>query len=407
MIYGASSFDCKLWMREGDSAQRQALYDLHLRQYTESKVAEIVNAKPIISAIEHLAREEMSEFYKLPKKTHQILFCVHCAASDICGPQGAHTCSGVAETMEEQGISTGRERWALREDESVDLKNPRTLKRMKRTRDSSLGVVNFKILYAHELYEHDHLVDLSGITDETLSERGLVWLDPTPHLKRLAVSRKYGDMIPTDILSVPRILVHQQSSDHFIETVGVYRLIQTRASAMPVFDHRVPHAAQVPPKLLEAVLAIVRKSKGPGRRANCPSGACSYLSLRGTLQGQQQPRRYISRRQHSRRRGRNAEEANGGRDVHPGQKGRNTHINGANNQFKECVRLQEGEKLPPLARQDRAPGLRLHFHHPWHLLALRVLVQDRTNGANNQFKECVRLQEGKKSPPLLDRTELL
>ena len=151
MVFAASSFESMLWTREADPEARQAIYDRHLREYTESRVVEILGNQPVLDILETLANESSSEWYKLPKKLHQVLFCLHCSASGVTGPQGAHSCDGMNDSIELAGGSTERERYQVL-DGTVDLrkKRPRSLKRMKRSRDPKLGVLNFKVVYAHD-----------------------------------------------------------------------------------------------------------------------------------------------------------------------------------------------------------------------------------------------------------------
>jgi hypothetical protein len=88
LVYAATSFEAKLWTRTADQETRQALYDHHLRHCTEPKVVDILNSKPVLEVLAILGDESKHGFFNLPKQFHRILFCEHCGASDITGPQG-------------------------------------------------------------------------------------------------------------------------------------------------------------------------------------------------------------------------------------------------------------------------------------------------------------------------------
>ena len=186
LVYAVTSFEAKRWTGIADQDIRQGIYDNHLRAYTEGKVVAILNRKPVIETLEILGNAAMSQFYKLPKKLHQVLYCVHCGASDVAGPQGSHTCEGVKDSMEEAGRSAERARYEMDEDDDLDQKAPRTLKRMKRSRDPKLGILIFKLVFAHQLFDYTELLDMSGIDTTALDSQGLIWLDPTVYLEAAA-----------------------------------------------------------------------------------------------------------------------------------------------------------------------------------------------------------------------------
>jgi hypothetical protein len=99
LIYAATSFEAKRWTRTADQETRQALYDHHLRHYTESKVVDILNSTPVLDALAILGDESKHQFFKLQQQLHRTLFCEHCGASEITGPQGSHTCDGIKGSM--------------------------------------------------------------------------------------------------------------------------------------------------------------------------------------------------------------------------------------------------------------------------------------------------------------------
>ena len=60
LVYAATSFEAKRWTRTTDRESRQALYDHHLRDYTESKVVDILNSKPVLDTLAGLGDESSS-----------------------------------------------------------------------------------------------------------------------------------------------------------------------------------------------------------------------------------------------------------------------------------------------------------------------------------------------------------
>ena len=279
-MIAVSSFEVKLWTRKGSLEERQALYDNHQPEHTENRVVDIMGAKPVL---ERLDGEDMTQYFKLPKNLHRVLFCVHCGTSGVTGPQGAHVCDGVKESMELIGRTSERERWETVEGDDLDLgrKRDRSMKRMKRSRDPKLGVLSFKVVFGRELFHHIDSLDMSGVNAETLAERNLVWLDPTPYLVGALQAGLYTGLLQEPI-AVPNILFHKLSSPQFIVTVGVYRYIQTLETPMTEYDRTSTSPAEINQKLFESVIRMLGKvgSTTPIRYATCPKKGCVYQSLK-------------------------------------------------------------------------------------------------------------------------------
>jgi hypothetical protein len=134
----------------------------------------------------------------------------------------------VKEAMEVAGRSTERERWSMvysdEEDETdLDKKAPRDLKRMEPSRDPKLGVLNFILAFAHRIFYHIDLLDMTAVSDQSLLDSDLRWIDPTPQLLAAASSGLYSGLLYNIGQSVIRpILVHKLSSDYHSLTVGGY-----------------------------------------------------------------------------------------------------------------------------------------------------------------------------------------
>ena len=111
--------------------------------------------KSPLQMLETLATESNHAFYRLSKKLNQWLLCAHCGGYGFASPQGNHTCEGVEEDRDRLGLSNERKRYEVRggsEEGDFRSKAPRSLKRIKRTRDPKFGVFNTKVIHAHEAW---------------------------------------------------------------------------------------------------------------------------------------------------------------------------------------------------------------------------------------------------------------
>jgi hypothetical protein len=185
----------------------------------------LVGLKPALEMVTRLATESFHEFYHLPK-SNQIITCVHCGAIGLTGTQGNHACQGVYGEMEKAGQSVERERFEKRDDNGPDhrSKAPRTLKRMKRSKDAKFGVLVTQLLFAHELFRYPDLI--TELTAYSLADVGLAWIDPNPILNQADHIGQYSLLLPP-ATRVPDILVHNESSKDFILTTGVARMIES------------------------------------------------------------------------------------------------------------------------------------------------------------------------------------
>ena len=124
----------------------------------------------------------------------------------------------------------------------AEEKARRTLKRMKRSRDSKLGILSFKVIHAHQVFDHLDLLDMSTVTATSLDHPGLVWIHPTPYLQATAQAGSFPGLLGP-ITSVPKILVRSDSRPEFIVTVGMFRYIESLTIPMfsstiqPIADH--------------------------------------------------------------------------------------------------------------------------------------------------------------------------
>ena len=210
----------KKWMKTATSSTRQELYEKHLKAYTEAKVVEIVGLKTPLQMLETLATESNHEFYRLSKKLNQWPLCAHCGACGFASPQRNHTCEGEADDRDRLGLSNERERYEVREgNEEGDLRSkaPRSLKRIKRTRDPKFGVYNTKLIHAHEAWERLSRMDID--TEELsadLATHQIVWKNPKADMGQISpIYPVIAAILPQE---VSPILVHSSSTSDFIVT---------------------------------------------------------------------------------------------------------------------------------------------------------------------------------------------
>jgi len=286
LVWAVHSYEIKKWMRAATSSTRQELYEKHLKAYTESKVVEIVGMKTPLPMLETLATESDHEFYRLSKKLNQWLLCADCGACGFASPQGNHTCEGVEEGRDRAGLSNERERYEARGGSEVDMraKAPRSLKRIKRTRDPKFGVCNTKLIHAHEAWERlaRMIVDTEELSADMASHQ-IVWKNPKAH--RGQISPIYPVIAAILPQEVSPILVHSDSTSDFIVTVGVYRLLESLTTPMIDWDNTPTRPATLDWRVMNPIISAIspgsRSHDEPLLFASCGRPACDYMPLKG------------------------------------------------------------------------------------------------------------------------------
>lgn len=286
LVWTVHSYEIKKWMRTATSSTRQGLYEKHLRAYTEAKVVEIVGLKTPLQMLETLGTESNHACYRLSKKLNQWLLCAHCGACRSASSQGNHTCEGVEEDKDRAGLNNERERYEVRggsEEGNMRSKAPRSLKRIKRTRDPKFGVYNTKLIHAHEAWERLARMDID--TEELsadLASHRIVWKNPKADMGQIsAIYPVIAAILPQEVSPV---LVHSDSTTDFIVTVGVYRLLESLTTPMTDWDDTPTRPATLDRRVLKSIISAISPSSPshnePLLFASCGRPACDYMPLK-------------------------------------------------------------------------------------------------------------------------------
>jgi len=189
----------------------------------------------------------------------QWLHCAHCGACGFASPQGNHTCEGVEGDRDRAGLGNERQRYEIREgSEEVDerSKAPRSLKRIKRTRDSKFGVYNTKLIHAHEDWERlrEMDADMEELAVDMAKSR-VIWKDPRAAME--GVSTMYPVILSTLPETVLPILVHADSTPGFTITAGIYRYIESRTTPMTDWDNTPMRPATLDWRVMKSIISAI------------------------------------------------------------------------------------------------------------------------------------------------------
>lgn len=134
-------------------------------------------------------------------------------------------------------------------------KAPRTLKRIKRTRDSKFGVYNTKLIHAHEAWDRLRKMDadMEELAIDMANSR-IIWKDPRAAME--GVSTVYPVVLSTLPETVPPILVHADRTPDFTVTLGIYRYIESLTTSMIHWD-KTPPPATLDWRVMKSIISAI------------------------------------------------------------------------------------------------------------------------------------------------------